>query len=202
MGTWEHNLGGCESGFTLPDLTDTNIVWASCYGNEVTRYDARTKLARSVSPWLHTLDSAPNQTKYRCHWTAPLAIDPFDHNTVYYGCQMVLRTTNGGMSWTEISPDLSTRDPSRIISSGGIVGDNLGQFYGEVVFAIAPSEIQKGLIWAGTNDGKVWYTRDAGQRTGTMSPRTSPACRPGAWSPRSSLRTSTPPRPTSRWIST
>jgi photosystem II stability/assembly factor-like uncharacterized protein len=156
-------LGGCESGFTIPDLTDTNIVWASCYGNEVTRYDARTKMARSVSPWLHTLDSAPNQAKYRCHWTAPLAIDPFEHETVYYGCQVILRTTNGGMSWSEMSPDLSTKDPSRVVSSGGIVGDNLGQFYGEVVFAIAPSEIQKGLIWAGTNDGKVWYTRDAGQ---------------------------------------
>ena len=49
-GQWEHNLGGCESGFTLPDVTDTNTVWASCYGNEVTRYDAKTKMARSVSP--------------------------------------------------------------------------------------------------------------------------------------------------------
>ena len=48
------------------------------------------------------------------------------------------------------------------MSSGGIVGDNLGQFYGEVVFAIAPSEVQKGLIWAGTNDGQVWYTQDGG----------------------------------------
>ena len=163
VAAWEHGIGGCESGFTLPDLTDTNIVWASCYGNEVTRYDARNKMARSVSPWLHTLDSAPNQSKYRCHWTAPLAIDPFDHNTVYYGCQMILRTTNGGVSWTELSPDLSHKDPSRIVSSGGIVGDNLGQFYGEVVFAIAPSEIQRGLIWAGTNDGKVWYSRDAGR---------------------------------------
>ena len=56
--TWEHNLGGCESGFTIPDPTDSNIVWASCYGNEVTRYDAKTKMARSVSPWLHTLDAA------------------------------------------------------------------------------------------------------------------------------------------------
>ena len=138
-------------------------MWASCYGNEVTRYDAKTKMARSVSPWLHTLDSEPNKAKYRCHWTPPLAIDPFDHNTVYYGCQMILRTTNGGVSWTELSRDLSHKDPSRIVSSGGIVGDNLGQFYGEVVFAIAPSEIQKGLIWAGTNDGKVWYTRDAGK---------------------------------------
>jgi photosystem II stability/assembly factor-like uncharacterized protein len=159
---WEHGLGGCESGFTIPDPVDPNIVWASCYGNKLTRYDARTKTARSVAPWMITLDSAPNESKYRCHWTAPLAIDPFDHNSVYYGCQVIFKTTNGGQSWTVISPDLSTQDPSRIVSSGGIVADNLGQFAPEVVFAIAPSEIQKGLIWAGTNDGKVWYTKDGG----------------------------------------
>jgi len=157
---WEHRLGGCESGFTLPDPTDPNIVWASCYGDEVTRYDARIKEARSVSPWRHTLDSAPNESKYRCHWTPPMAIDPFDNNTVYYGCQVIFKTTNAGQSWSVISPDLSTQDPSKVVSSGGIVGDNLGQFYGEVVFAIAPSAIEKNLIWAGTNDGKVWYTRD------------------------------------------
>ena len=161
VGAWEHGLGGCESGFTLPDLTNTDIIWASCYGNEVTRYDAKTHIARSISPWLHTLDSEPNKAKYRCHWTPPLAVDPFDHNAVYYGCQVVFRTTSGGQSWSVISEDLSTRDPKYVISSGGIVGDNLGQFYGEVVFAIAPSEIQRGLVWAGTNDGKVWYTRDS-----------------------------------------
>jgi hypothetical protein len=60
-----------------------------------------------------------------------------------------------------VSPDLSTRDPAHIAPSGGLVGDNLGQFYGEVVFAIAPSKVQKGLIWAGTNDGQIWYTKDA-----------------------------------------
>jgi len=58
---WEHNIGGCESGFTLPDMADPDIVWASCYGNEVTRYDARTRHARSVSPWMHTLDSEPDK---------------------------------------------------------------------------------------------------------------------------------------------
>ena len=144
----------------VPDPADPNIVWATCYGDEVTRWDARTKEARSVSPYLHTLDSPPNDIKYRCHWTPPLAVDPFDHNIVYYGCQVIFKTTNGGQSWAVTSPDLSTQDPSRIVSSGGIVGDNLGQFYGEVVFAIAPSKIQKGLIWAGTNDGQLWYTKD------------------------------------------
>ena len=159
---WDRAMGGCESGFTVPDLTDPNVVWATCYGNKVTRWDARYHKGRSVSPWMITLDSPPNSVKYRCHWTAPLAIDPFDHDTIYYGCQVVFKTNNAGQSWSVISPDLSTQDPAHIIPSGGIVGDNLGQFYGEVIFALAPSKIQKGLIWAGTNDGQVWYTKDAG----------------------------------------
>jgi photosystem II stability/assembly factor-like uncharacterized protein len=160
--TWNHGLGGCESGFTLPDPSDPDIVWASCYGNKVTRYDAKVDRARTVSPWMMTLDSPPDRLKYRCHWTPPLAIDPFDHNAVYYGCQVIFKTTTAGQSWTVISPDLSTRDTTRIVSSGGIIGDNLGQFYGEVVFAIAPSELQKGLLWAGTNDGKLWVTKNGG----------------------------------------
>ncbi|HWG37021.1 MAG TPA: hypothetical protein VN690_04820 [Terriglobales bacterium] len=157
---WQSGIGGCESGFTVPDPTDADIVWASCYGNKLTRYDAREGEAHSVEPWMISLDSPPNEAKYRCHWTAPVAIDPFNHNIVYYGCQMVLKTSDQGDSWTELSPDLSTQDPSRVISNGGIEGDNLGQFDGEVVWAIAPSPIQRGLLWAGTNDGKLWFTRE------------------------------------------
>jgi len=159
---WEPNIGGCESGFTIPDPIDANIVYASCYGNKVTRWDARTGTARSIEPWLVSLDSPPNEVRYRCHWTAPLAIDPFDHNTLLYGCQLILKTTNGGQSWAEASPDLSTKDPTRIVSNGGIVGDNLGQYSGEVIWDIEYSKIQKGLIWVGTNDGKLWLTRDGG----------------------------------------
>jgi hypothetical protein len=159
---WEPNLGGCESGFTIPDPTDADVVWATCYGNKLTRWDGKTRTARSVSPWMITLDSEPNKSKYRCHWTSPLAIDPLEHNSVYYGCQVVFKTTNAGQSWKVISPDLSHQDPSKIVSSGGIVGDNLGQFAPEVVFAITPSPISEGLVWAGTNDGKLWYTKDGG----------------------------------------
>ena len=159
---WQPNVGGCESGFTIPDPTDANIVVASCYGNKLTRWDARQGTARSISPSIITFDSAPNLSKYRCHWTAPLAFDPFDHNTVYYACNLIWKTTNGGQSWTEFSPDLSTKDPKLIVPSGGIVEDNLGQYSGALVFAIAPSPVQQGLVWAGTNDGKVWNTRNAG----------------------------------------
>jgi len=160
--TWQQGLGGCESGFTIPAPGNPDVIWASCYANEVTRFDNRLGRARSVSPWIHTLDSEPNVLKYRCHWTPPLAYDPFEPETVYYGCQVIFKTDDQGQTWSVISPDLSTQDPERVAFSGGIIGDNLGQFYGEVVFAIAPSKIRKGLIWAGTNDGKVWYTKDGG----------------------------------------
>jgi photosystem II stability/assembly factor-like uncharacterized protein len=159
---WQPNIGGCESGFTIPDPTNADVVYASCYGNKVTRWDARTGTARSIEPWMVSLDSAPNEAKYRCHWTAPMAIDPFDTRNVLYGCQLILKTSNGGQSWTELSPDLSTKDPSRIVSNGGLVGDNLGQYNGEVVWSIEYSKIKQGLIWAGTNDGKLWNTQDAG----------------------------------------
>jgi photosystem II stability/assembly factor-like uncharacterized protein len=162
-GHWQDDLGGCESGFVYADPTDPHIIWSTCYGDEITRLDTRVGYPRAVSPWPeHPLDAPPADVKYRCHWTPPMAIDPFDHNTVYYGCQVIFKTANGGQTWKAISPDLSTKDPSRLVPSGGIVPDNLGQFYGEVVFAIAPSPVQKGLIWAGTNDGQVWLTRDGG----------------------------------------
>ncbi|MGW8266169.1 MAG: WD40/YVTN/BNR-like repeat-containing protein, partial [Longimicrobiales bacterium] len=123
------------------------------------------------------LDHDPVGLKYRCHWTPPLAIDPFEEETVYYGCNVVFRTRDRGQSWEVISPDLSTQDPERIAWSGGIpgadpprvIGDNLGQFYGEVVFAIAPSKLERGLIWAGTNDGLVWMTRDGGENWSRIS---------------------------------
>lgn len=166
---WDHGLGGCESGHTIPDPADPEIVWSTCYGNKVTRYDHRTKIARSVAPWMITLDAPPQDSKYRCHWTAPIAIDPFDHENVFYGCNVIFQTTNQGQSWKVISPDLSTQDPTRLVSSGGIVGDNLGQFAPEVVFAIAFSPIEKGLVWAGTNDGKIWTSRDGGVKWNDVS---------------------------------
>ncbi|MDE2225667.1 MAG: hypothetical protein KGJ46_10380 [Xanthomonadaceae bacterium] len=159
--TYQYFPNACESGFTVPDPNDPDIVWSSCYGNNLFRFDLTQGTPHAVSPSQIALDSPPNETKYRCHWTAPLAIDPFDSKNVYFGCQMVLRTSDAGHSWIEFSPDLSTRDPSRIVPSGGIMQDNLGQYYGEVVWSMAFSPIEKGLLWAGTNDGKLWYTMDA-----------------------------------------
>ena len=201
-GEWEHGLGGCESGFTLPDLTDTNIVWASCYGNEVTRYDARTKMARSVSPWLHTLDSEPNKAKYRCHWTPPLAIDPFDHNTVYYGCQMILRTTNGGMSWTEIEQRSLAPGPE----PHRVVGRDRGRQSRAVLW-------RGGLLHRAVRGPEGPHLGGHQRRQGLVHARRRQDmerryeeyqrdCPTGASSPRSSPRISTPAPPTSPSTST
>ncbi|HXT70067.1 MAG TPA: hypothetical protein VN700_09955 [Vicinamibacterales bacterium] len=159
---WETFLGGCESGFTVPQPDNADIVWGSCYGNKLTRFDARQGTARSVSPDMITFDSASDLAKHRCHWTAPVAFDAFEPTTVYYACEVIWKTSNEGQSWVQISPDLSTKDPRLIVASGGVVQDNLGQFAGATVYAIASSPKERGLLWAGTNDGKVWYTRNGG----------------------------------------
>ena len=155
-------MPSCESGYTYPEPNNHRFVWGTCYAAHVATFDEISGQRRSVSPWMHTLDHDPVGLKYRCQWSPPLAIDWFD-NSVYFGCQVIFRTRDRGQSWEQISEDLSTRDPSRIRFSGGVVGDNLGQFYGAVVSTIAPSRTQQGVIWAGTNDGKVWITRDAGR---------------------------------------
>jgi photosystem II stability/assembly factor-like uncharacterized protein len=160
-GPAQEGMPSCESGYTYPEPNNHRFVWGTCYAAHVATYDEITGRRRSVSPWMHTLDSDPVGLKYRCQWSPPLAIDWFD-NSVYFGCQVLFRTRDRGQTWQAISPDLSTGDPSRIKFSGGVVGDNLGQFYGALISAIAPSRTQKGVVWVGTNDGKVWISRDAG----------------------------------------
>jgi hypothetical protein len=93
----------------------------------------------------------------------PLTISPYDSNTIYVGSQHVHRTSDGGQSWQVISPDLSTNDKARQQMSGGLTPDNIGVEYAFTVMAIAESRLERGLIWAGTNDGQVQLTRDAGR---------------------------------------
>jgi photosystem II stability/assembly factor-like uncharacterized protein len=162
-GEWR-SMGGCESGFGIPDPQDPNIVWSGCYDGQLDRTDMRTGQARSVMVWPDaTYGWTPAKVKYRWHWTFPIAISPHDRNTVYVGSQVVHMTTDGGQSWKDISPDLTLNDKSHQQDSGGMASDNLMTFDGAVLYAIAESPVQKGLIWTGTNDGQVQVTRDGGQ---------------------------------------
>ncbi|HEX6322802.1 MAG TPA: hypothetical protein VFZ36_03680 [Vicinamibacterales bacterium] len=161
-GPAQESMPSCESGYTYPEPNNSKFVWGTCYAAHVATFDENSGLRRSVSPWMHTLDSDPVGLKYRCQWSPPLAIDWFD-NSVYFGCQALFRTRDRGQTWEELHPDLSTGDPNLILFSGGVIGDNLGQFYGATISAIAPSRTEKGVVWVGTNDGKVWISRDEGK---------------------------------------
>jgi photosystem II stability/assembly factor-like uncharacterized protein len=162
---------GCETGWATPDPADPDVVWGGCYAGVVERYDARTRMTRSVSVWPErTMGANAGQVKQRMNWTFPIAISPHDHNTVYVGSQYVMRTTDGGGHWTAISPDLTLNDSSMMGDSGGLTIDNLSVEYAGVVFSIAESPLAKGEIWAGTNDGLVQVTRDGGAHWANVTP--------------------------------
>lgn len=166
-GLW-HAIGGGESGFATPDPHDPNRVWSSgtgsgSIGGAVFVYDRRNGQSRDVEVWPDATNGAPaDAIRYRFNWEFPLAISPLDPNTVYVGSQYVHQTTDGGQSWRVISPDLTLNDKSREGISGGLTPDNIGVEYAGVVFALAVSPLERGLIWAGTNDGQVQITRDGG----------------------------------------
>ncbi|HZE70292.1 MAG TPA: hypothetical protein VE135_12295 [Pyrinomonadaceae bacterium] len=165
---WQSVAGG-ESGWATPDPVDKNLVWSSASGSGsvggiVERFDMRNGQSRNVEVWPDQINgSTAAELKYRFVWTMPLTISPHDRNKLYVGSQYVHQTTDGGNSWQVISPDLTTNDKSRQGFSGGLTGDNIGVEYAPVVFAIAESPKEKGLIWAGTNDGLVQLTRDGGK---------------------------------------
>ncbi len=159
-----HSTAGGECGFVVPDPVDPNIVWGGSYNADLQRADYRTGHINTVHVWPESIyGSQAGIVKYRFNWTFPIAVSPHDHNRVYVGSQYVHMTTDAGRSWTVISPDLTTNDPSKMEPSGGLTKDNLAVEYGCVVFAIAESPLEKGCIWAGTNDGLVQVTRDSGK---------------------------------------
>ena len=161
-GDWGH-VGGCESGFAIPDTVTNTTVWSGCYDGGLEVYDVRTDHARNVRVWPEAgYGWRPADMKYRWNWTFPIAISPHDHNRVYVGSQFVHLSTDGGTSWKVISPDLTRNDTTHQQTSGGVTTDNLMTFDGATLFALAESALEAGVIWAGSNDGVVHVTRDRG----------------------------------------
>ena len=163
-----HTVAGGESGWATPDPVDANLVWSSASGSGsvggiVAIYEENRRQARNVEVWPEQANGVPADLRYRFNWTMPLTMSPHDRNTVYVGSQHVHRTTNRGQTWEVISPDLSTNDKKRQQFSGGLTGDNIGVEYAFTVMAIAESRLERGVIWAGTNDGQVQVTRDNGK---------------------------------------
>ncbi|HEY6945165.1 MAG TPA: hypothetical protein VI431_08490, partial [Candidatus Acidoferrum sp.] len=160
-------VGGGESGYVVPDPRNPNVVYAGSYDGLITRFDKANGQEQDISSWpLNPMGAGAAELKHRFQWTAPILISPNDPNTLYHGGEAVFKTTDGGMSWTAISGDLTRNDKSKQQSSGGpLTQDNTSVEYYDTVFTIAESPVEKGVIWAGTDDGLVQVTRDGGHWT-------------------------------------
>jgi hypothetical protein len=163
-GDW-YTVGGGEAGHAVADPSDPDVVYAGEYFGILTRYDHRTRQARNVAPWPDNPSGhGASYPRYRFQWTAPIAVSPHDPKTVYHGGNVLFRTQDGGETWTPISGDLTRNDATKQRWSGGpITGDNTGAEYYCTIFAVAESPREKGLLWAGTDDGLVHVTRDGGK---------------------------------------
>jgi photosystem II stability/assembly factor-like uncharacterized protein len=164
--------GGGESGWIAARTDDPDIVYAGSYGNLLTRKDMRTELTRNVNPWPDNPMGHPaKDLKYRFQWTFPIITSVHDPNVIYAGSNMVHKSTNGGQSWTVISPDLTYADPTTLGNSGGpITKDQTSVEYYAVVFVIEESPLDAKVLWTGSDDGKVYVTRDGGATWNNVTP--------------------------------
>ncbi|HEY6325945.1 MAG TPA: hypothetical protein VIW73_05440 [Candidatus Cybelea sp.] len=156
-----HTAGAQEYGYVVPDPLHRGIF----FGGKVEKFDEVTGQVQEVSP------IALPTKRYRVVRTEPLVFDHFDKHLLYFGSNVVFATTNGGHSWHAISPDLTRPHPAVAAIVQPFEGDDPqhGAHRG-VVYALAPSYVRPGTIWAGTDDGQVWITRDSGRHWHNITP--------------------------------
>jgi hypothetical protein len=173
---WE-DVGGGDGFDVAPDPEDANWIYAMSQGGNLYKNNLATGERLQIKP------PAPDlNTRVRFNWNAALAIDPLDAKTVYYGSQFLHKSSNKGLTWEIISPDLTTnnKDQQNQDENGGLSIDITGAENYTTIITIAPSSKQKGVIWIGTDDGNVQLTQDAG-KTWTNFRGKIPGLPTGAW---------------------
>jgi len=148
-------VGPGESGYTIPDPLDADVVYNAGPGGSVVRLSKTTGQVRDISPAPVSFES-----KYRFNWTIPMAFSPQDPHLLYLGTQFLLKTSNGGTNWDAVSGDLTRVRPDEKDSK---------QARGTIL-AIAPSEAKEGVIWVGTDDGNIQLTKDSGRVWQNVTP--------------------------------
>lgn len=167
------DAGGGESGYIAVSPTNPDIVFAGSYGGLLTRKDMRTGLEWDVNPWPdNPMGISSEDIKYKFQWTFPIAFSPHDPTTMYVGGSQLFMTKNGGQSYQIISPPLARNDPKTLGPSGGpITKDQTGvETYG-VIFTVAESPVQKGVLWTGSDDGLIHVSRDGGKTWKNVTPK-------------------------------
>jgi photosystem II stability/assembly factor-like uncharacterized protein len=150
---------GFGDGFdTIPDPRHPDQGYAMFQEGHLIRWDMATGQRKFIRP------APPEDLELRFNWNAGFGIDPFDPDTIYYGSQFVHRSRDRGESWEIISPDLTTDDPQwqKQEESGGLTPDVTGAENFTTILVIAPSPVERGVLWVGTDDGRIHLTRDGG----------------------------------------
>jgi photosystem II stability/assembly factor-like uncharacterized protein len=168
---WTIGPGG-ESAFVAFDPNNPTKVFGGSYQGNIEVLDRKLTATKDImaSPTIG-LAVVPKKQVYRFNWNAPIVADPFDPSIIYHGGNKVLKSTNGGQSWTEISQDLTRNDTTKQ-GDGGIPYTNEGaggEVYNTLAY-LACSPITKGEIWTGSDDGLVYLTRDGGASWQNVTP--------------------------------
>jgi photosystem II stability/assembly factor-like uncharacterized protein len=142
---------GADGFYVVFDPTDRDTLYGDNQGGAVHRFNLRTGELRQLQP-----QATEGQQRFRFHWNSPLIMSRHKPGVLYLGGNQVFRLTDRAEHYTAISPDLTHNDPARTNASGS-GAENYG-----VVFALAESPIKPGLLWAGTDDGRLWITENDG----------------------------------------
>ncbi len=171
-----HSVAGGESGYVWPKPDQPTITFGGGYEGDMERYDETTKETFTIAPWPEDMDGyGAVSYKYRFKWTFPIMFSPFNPDAMYAGSQYVLRSIDEGHSWTRISPDLTRNDKSKQQPSGGpITVDETGTENYDTIFSLAESPVQKGVLWAGSDDGLIHVSTDNGQVWKDVTPKNLP----------------------------
>ena len=167
---------GCETGPIMPHPTNPDTVYGSCKG-QFSRMSLKTGQEKQYWVGAQSLyGNTPAQLIYRFQRVSPMEISPWDPRVIYYGSQFVHRTTDEGVTWTKISPDLTANDPKLrdAISGEPITRDMTGEEVYPTLYSIRESPVQRGVIWTGSNDGPFYVTRDNGATWTNVTPRDLP----------------------------
>ena len=166
------SVGGCETGPVALHPDRPHLVYSGCYGGHLSRWNEETGQSRNVMvyPQLQ-LGQAPRTLRERFQWNAPIEVSPHDPDKVYHASHRIWRTTDGGMTWSRISDDLTTdTDAHQGFAGEPITKDNTGVEVFNTVFSLQESPHSAGTLWAGTDDGRVWLRRDEGSDWTEITP--------------------------------
>jgi photosystem II stability/assembly factor-like uncharacterized protein len=176
---WRDVGNDSDGVFTIPDLTDDNIVWnvgVNALNGQINTFLLDSRQSYDVSPYSRdTNGTAIAGLPYRFNWEAPVAVDTLDPEYVFFGGNVVFKTMDHGRNWRIISPDLTRNEIAHQQRAGGDVTlDVSGAEFYDTLLSIAPSPVEHDLIWTGSDDGLVHVTRDGGMHWVDVSPPAPP----------------------------